>query len=245
MKYAWISEHRDSYPVKVMCHVLKVSRLGYYASFGRQPSPRARRTAKIHQAVEQVHEVSHGIYGSIKIVDQLQKRDDLESACRNTVAAAMREMGLKSKVSKAFKPTTTQADPTKQPAENCIDRNFTAAAPNHKWVTDITYLPTARGWVYLAVVLDLFGRKVVGWSIGSSLATGLVSDALRQAIESRRPEGKALLHHSDRGCQYTSDTYQQTLRTLGITCSMSRRCRMPSTIGCSMNSRPLRRSTLT
>jgi len=90
-------------------------------------------------------------------------------------------------------------------------------------VVDITYLPTAHGWVYLAVVLDLFGRKVVGWSIGNSLATGLVSDALRRAIENRRPDGKKLLHHSDRGCQYTSDAYQKTLRTLGIECSMSRR----------------------
>ena len=89
-------------------------------------------------------------------------------------------------------------------------------------MTDITYLPTAQGWVYLAVVIDLFSRKAVGWSIGASLATELVSDALRQAIENRRPDGKRLLHHSDRGCQYTSDAYQQTLRTLGITCSMSR-----------------------
>ena len=223
MKYAWIKEHRDSFPVAIMCDVLRVSPSGYYASLDRAPSKRATRHERIKQSVAQVHTESYGIYGSLKIVDQLRKRDDLESACRNTVAAAMQEMGLKSKVSKAFKPTTTQADPTKQPAENRLDRNFTAAAPNRKWVTDITYLPTARGWVYLAVVLDLFGRKVVGWSIGDSLATGLVNDALRQAIESRRPEGKALLHHSDRGCQYTSDTYQQTLRTLGITCSMSRK----------------------
>jgi putative transposase len=223
VKYAWIKEHRDSFPVAIMCDVLRVSPSGYYASLDRAPSKRATRHERIKQSVAQVHAESYGIYGSLKIVDQLRKRDDLESACRNTVAAAMQELGLKSKVSKAFKPTTTQADPTKQPAENRLDRNFTAAAPNRKWVTDITYLPTARGWVYLAVVLDLFGRKVVGWSIGDSLATGLVSDALRQAIESRRPEGKALLHHSDRGCQYTSDTYQQTLRTLGITCSMSRK----------------------
>lgn len=222
MKYAWISEHRDSYPVKVMCHVLKVSRLGYYASVGRQPSPRARRTAKIHQAVEQVHEVSHGIYGSAKIAQRLQQDEALESACRNTVATAMRELGLKSKVRKAFTPTTTKRDPTKQPAANVLDRDFTAEAPNRKWVTDLTYLPTAAGWVYLAVVLDLFSRKVVGWSLGHSLATQLVSDALRAAIERRRPDGKQLLHHSDRGCQYTSDAYQQTLRTMGIECSMSR-----------------------
>ena len=134
----------------------------------------------------------------------------------------MRELGLKSRVSKAFKPTTTQADPTKRAADNKLDRDFTAAEPNRKWVTDITYLPTAVGWVYLAAVIDLFSRKVIGWSIGVSLATELVSDALRRAIENRRPDGKRLLHHSDRGCQYTSDAYQKTLQTLGIECSMSR-----------------------
>src|SRR5204863_9869750 len=125
-------------------------------------------------------------------------------------------------VVKALKPTTTQADPTKQPAENKLAQDFTADGPNRKWVTDITYLPTAAGWVYLAVVIDLFSRKVVGWALSTSLATELVAQALRQAVESRRPNGHQLLHHSDRGCQYTSDAYQQTLRTLGIQCSMSR-----------------------
>jgi putative transposase len=222
VKYAWIQEHRDSFPVAVMCQVLQVSPSGYYGSVDRQPSKRAQRHDRIKQAVQQVHAESHCIYGSAKIADRLQQRDELESACRNTVATAMRELGLKSRVSKSFTPTTTTNDPTKQPAANKLDRDFTAEAPNRKWVTDITYLPTAAGWIYLAVVLDLFGRKVVGWSIGPSLATELVSDALRQAIENRRPEGKRLLHHSDRGCQYTSDAYQQTLRTLGIECSMSR-----------------------
>lgn len=131
-------------------------------------------------------------------------------------------IALKSRVSKSFTPTTTQADPGKNPAENKLARDFTAEAPNRKWVTDITFLRTKMGWAYLAVVIDLFSRKAVGWSIGSSLATELVSDALRAAIESRRPDGKRLLHHSDRGCQYTSDAYQKTLRTLGIECSMSR-----------------------
>lgn len=222
MKYAWIKEHRDSFPITAMCQALRVSSSGYYDSLDRPPSPRTERHERIKQAVEQVHAESNGIYGSVKIADQLRKREELESACRNTVSQAMCELGLKSKVIKAFKPTTTKNDPSKKPAENVLDRDFVADAPNRKWVTDITYLPTATGWVYLAVVLDLFGRKVVGWSIGDSLATGLVSEALRRAIESRRPDGKRLLHHSDRGCQYTSDSYQQTLRTLGITCSMSR-----------------------
>lgn len=223
MKYAWIQEHRDSFPVTSMCRVLQVSPSGYYAFTNRKPSKRAKRHQRIQQAVQQVYVESHGIYGSAKITDQLQGRDELESACRNTVAKAMRELGLKSRVSKSFTPTTTMADPSKRPAKNKLDRNFTAEAPNRKWVTDITYLPTATGWVYLAVVLDLFGRKVVGWSIENSLATDLVSNGLRQAIENRRPDGNQLLHHSDRGCQYTSDAYQATLKALGIECSMSRK----------------------
>jgi len=222
VKYAWIRKHRDSFPVALLCDVLDVSASGYYASVDRTPSPRARRRARIDAAVRQVHAASHGVYGSVKIARKLAESDELETACRNTVARAMREMGLSSRVSQAFTPTTTQADPTKSPAPNRLDRDFTATRPNEKWVTDITYLPTRAGWVYVAVVLDLFSRKVVGWSIRDSLATPLVADALRQAIESRRPVGSELLHHSDRGCQYTSDAYQQTLRTLGIECSMSR-----------------------
>lgn len=222
MKYAWINEHRDSFPIAVMCDVLHVSTSGYYDSLQRSPGPRTERHQRIQQAVQQVHAESYGIYGSYKIADVLEKRDDLEGACRNTVAATMRELGLESRVVKAFKPTTTQADPAKQPAENKLAQDFTAEAPNRRWVTDITYLPTASGWVYLAVVIDLFSRKVVGWSLGASLATELVCEALRRAIELRRPNGKQLLHHSDRGCQYTSDLYQETLRLLGIECSMSR-----------------------
>jgi len=222
VKYAWICEYRDSFPINAMCKVLQVSRSGYYSFVERKPSPREVRRQAIQETVERLHTASHGIYGSVKIARQMQEDDQLESACRNTVARAMRELGLKSKVCKSFTPTTTKSDPTKKPAANTLDRNFTAEAPNRKWVTDITYLATAAGWVYLATVIDLFSRKVVGWSIGASLATSLVSDALRDAIEKRRPIGSELLHHSDRGCQYTSDAYQRTLRTLGIECSMSR-----------------------
>lgn len=221
MRYAWIQEHRDSYPVAVMCDVLKVSRSGYYSWLDREPSPRAQRHARIQAAIVEVHAASHGIYGSEKIAAELRRRDDLETACRNTVAVAMREMGIKSRIRKRFTPTTTRVDPNRQAAPNTLARDFTADEPNRKWVADITYLPTAAGWVYLAVVMDLFSRKVVGWAISSSLATELVSDALRRAIETRRPVGKRLLHHSDRGCQYTSDAYRQVLRTLGIECSMS------------------------
>jgi len=223
MKYAWIREYRDSFPVALMCELLKVSRSGYYDSVDRPVSPRAKRTQKIRESVRQVFDESHAIYGSKKIAQQLARHEELESACRNTVAQAMRELGLKSRVSKAFMPTTTKSDPAHRPAPNVLDRDFSAELPNQKWVTDITYLPTAGGWVYLAAVLDLFSRKVVGWALSDSLATPLVSEALRNAIEQRSPRRGELLHHSDRGCQYTSDSYQRTLKTLGIECSMSRR----------------------
>jgi putative transposase len=205
-----------------MCRALQVSPSGYYDWLDRPPSPRAQRHLRIQQTVVQVHTQSHGIYGSHKIARQLAVQPEFESACRNTVAKAMREMGFQSRVVKGFTPTTTTADSTKQPADNLLAQDFTASAANRKWVTDITYLPTTEGWVYLAVVLDLFSRKAISWAISHSLATNLVASALRQAIESRRPEGTKLLHHSDRGCQYTSDAYQHTLKTLGIQCSMSR-----------------------
>lgn len=223
MKYAWINQHVSEFPIRDMCRVMGVSRSGFYDSLNRPPSERSKRGDRIRKSVAQVHQETDAIYGATKIAEELKHRDDLETACRNTVAHAMKELGIRSKVNpKAFRPTTTQVDPSKRPAANVLDREFTATAPNQKWVTDITYLATSTGWVYLAAVIDLFSRKVVGWSISQSLATDLVQAALRDAIEKRRPDGSQLLHHSDRGCQYTSNAYQQTLRTLGITCSMSR-----------------------
>lgn len=222
MRYRWIKHHREVFPVAVMCNVLSVSGSGYYAWSQRKPSSQAQRTRKIREDVRATFEQSGGVYGSRKIVEALEKQDALESACRNTVAKAMKQLGLRSCVAKAFKPTTTQAAPTKTPAPNVLDQDFQADGPNRKWVTDITYLPTEAGWVYLAVVLDLFSRKIVGWAIGTSLATGLVAQALRRAIELRQP-GPGLIHHSDRGSQYTSDRYQSILRGLKITVSMSRK----------------------
>jgi len=222
VKYAWINQHRDLFPVSAMCRALKVSPSGYYQSLKAEPSQRAQRTETIKANVQRLYNSFCGVYGSYKIAKELEKSDEMETACRNTVARAMRKMGLKSKVSKQFKPATTVVDPKRQPAPNVLNQDFTATAPNRKWVTDITYLPTRSGWVYLAVVLDLFSRKVVGWSLSDSLTTPLVSSAMRKAIASRQPERGELLLHSDRGCQYTSESFQQTLRTLEIECSMSR-----------------------
>ena len=210
------------YPSTLMCEILNVSSSGYYDALRRPPSERAQRRQRIDEQVREVYDEHGGIYGSWKIAEVMAERHELESACRNTVAAAMKKLGLQSKVSKGFVPTTTHVDPDKRPAQNVLAQDFAAEAPNRKWVADITYLPTQAGWVYLATVMDCFSRRIVGWSLGESLATELVSDALRMAIETRRPEGGELLHHSDRGSQYTSDAYRQTLSTLGITCSMSR-----------------------
>jgi len=222
MKYAWIEKHRDSFPVSTMCRVLQVSTSGFYKSRSATPSRRAQRTEAIKASVREVYERSKGIYGSYKIAEQLQADSRLESACRNTVARSMREMGLKSRVHRKFRPTTTITDRSKTPAPNLLGQDFQATAPNQKWVADITYLPTLAGWVYLAVVIDLFSRKVVGWSMSDSLSTPLVTDAMKQAIESRRPPSGELIHHSDRGCQYTSGAFQEILSSLGIICSMSR-----------------------
>jgi len=138
VKYAWITRHRDLYPITLLCELLSVSTSGYYAAVARQPSSRAQRRARIHAAVREVHAQSQAIYGSFKIARELARRDDLERACRNTVARAMREMGLKSRIRKRFVPTTTQVDPTKRPAPNTLDRDFTAAEPNRKGVSDIS-----------------------------------------------------------------------------------------------------------
>jgi len=222
MKYAWIREHRDDYSVVCLCRAMKVSKSGFYRWLNSEPSPRAKRTASIRESVLEVYERSNCIYGSYKITQELNSDDGLESACRNTVAKAMQDLGIKSRVSGKFKPMTTVSDPSKKPAPNILAQDFEAAAPNQKWVADITYLPTLSGWVYLAVVIDLFSRKVVGWEMSERLTTPLVTNALKNAIESRKPNTKGLIHHSDRGCQYTSEAFQNIMRTTNITCSMSR-----------------------
>jgi putative transposase len=222
VKYAWIKQHKDSFSIAAMCRVMSVSKSGFYKWCSAVPSPRKERQERIRLSIRSVYEQSSCIYGSYKVARCMKADPSLESVCRNTVASAMREMGLKSRVVRKFRPTTTQVDPSRRPAPNLLDQSFEASRPNQKWVTDITYLPTTSGWVYLAVVLDLFSRKVIGWSLADNLSTPLVSDALRCAIEQRKCNTSDLLHHSDRGCQYTSDAYQTTLKTLGITCSMSR-----------------------
>ena len=148
---------------------------------------------------------------------------DGEIVSRNTVAKLMRRARIRAKTRRRYVPRTTDSRHAKPVADNVLDRDFRAAAPDRTWVADITYVPTEEGWLYLAGVLDCFSRKLVGWSMADHMETELVAGALQMALQHRRPDGTKLLHHSDRGVQYASDDYQHLLARHGITCSMSGR----------------------
>jgi len=219
--YQVIKECRAIYPIGFMTRVLGVSRSGYYDWLDREPSPRERRQEHLAAEVRDAFEQSFRIYGSRKITHELAERN--VQVCRNTVAGLMRENHLKSRAQKRRRFTaTTDSNHPEPPAPNTLSRDFAASRPNKKWVADITYIPTADGFVYLAAVMDLYSRRVVGWSLSDTLETTIVLDALRNAIARRRP-GAGLLHHSDRGVQYASGRYRELLESHGIDCSMSRR----------------------
>lgn len=221
-RFHFIDQHRGAYPVACLAQTLGVSRSGFYEWRERPISERSRRRAQLAEHVRETFAEHQGIYGSRKITEELVDRD--VQVCRNTVAALMRRMNLRSKVQRrrSFTLTTdsNHADPI---APNLLKRDFTATAPNEKWVADITYVPTEEGWAYMAAVMDLFSRRIVGWAVGDSLETSLVLEALDRAIETRRPLPGALTHHSDRGCQYASGDHRSRRAELGIECSMSRR----------------------
>ena len=219
MRYQWIQRHRSSYPLALMCQTLQVSTSGFYDWFGRTPSPRQQEREKITQAAARSHFESNRIYGYRKVWEDLAEQKI--PCCAETVRRVLRDLGLRSRTKRKF-VVTTDSHHTQPVAENILSRDFTATAPNQKWLTDITYIATQEGWVYLAAVLDVFSRKIVGWSMSERIDTELVQSALQMATTQRAPE-PGLLHHSDRGVQYASDTYQQTLEDLKIICSMSRK----------------------
>jgi len=179
VKYAWIREHRDSYPVRTLCCVLAVSTSGYYGALPRNPSPRRQRRAAIAAAAEAAHRASRSIYGYRKVHDALQEQR--LTCCRETVRQVLREKGLSSRTKRKFL-ATTDSDHRLPVAANRLDRDFRAVAPNQKWAADITYIPTREGWLYLAVVMDLFSRRIVGWSLSASLQATLVLGALLMAV---------------------------------------------------------------
>jgi len=207
------------YPVLVMCDVLEVSSSGYYAWRGRPESRRSREDRKLKAIIRSVFEESRQTYGSPRIHDELRDRD---IRCgRKRVARLMKEDQLTPKKARRFRRTTV-AEPDHPKAPNVLGREFSVNAPDTAWVGDITYLWTQEGWLYLAVLLDLFSRRVVGWSVRPHLGQELAIAALDRALFERGvPEG--LLHHSDRGCQYTSNEYQKKLKGNHLTVSMSRK----------------------
>ena len=219
MKFRFIEEHLSPrFPVGVCCEVLEVSRAGYYAWRGRPASARAKRRQELARKVKAVHEQNRGVYGSPRVFQVLKAGG--EGVCENTVAKVMSEQGIRAKGRKKFVPRTTDSRHQRPVADNVLGRQFEARAPDTKWAVDITYVPTDQGWLYLAGVIDLCSRRIVGWSMADHMRTELVGDALSMALARRRPHA-GLLHHSDRGAQYASEDYQHLLHSHGIECSMS------------------------
>jgi transposase InsO family protein len=230
VKFDWMHRHRGRYPLAMMCRLLRVSRSGYYAwrpRKDRPPSPTARRRTELTEQVRTAHADSRGIYGSPRVHRELRARG--VACCENTVAKIMRQNHLRSRCFRKFRPRTTDSTHGRAVAENVLDRRFDlahAGRPDRAWVGDITYIPTAEGWLYLAVVIDLYSRRVIGWAMADHLKASLAIDALTMALDQRRAAGadlSGLLHHSDRGVQYVSGPYQAMLEASGAVGSMSRK----------------------
>lgn len=212
--------HQGIWPMRAMCRILRVSHGGFYQWLGRGPSRRALEDARLTGLVRQSHFGSDRTYGSPRVWRDLH--DWGERCSYKRVARLMKAAGLVARARRRRLPVDEGVRPEHAIAPNVLDRQFAAEGPNRKWVADFTYLWTAEGWLYVAVVLDLFSRKVVGWSMQAAMTAQLVIDALIMAIWRRGRPGE-LLHHSDQGSQYTAEDFQRLLADHGITCSMSRK----------------------
>ena len=220
MRYAWIKGHAGNYPASVLCHTLDVSVSGYYDWLSRKPSCRQQRRERIAAAAQKSYQDSNRIYGYRKVHKDVVQEGKID-CCLETVRRVLAEKGLFSRVKRRFVVTTDSNH--KQPvADNLLDRDFTASAPNRKWTADITYIPTGEGWLYLSAVMDLYSRGIVGWSMSAKIDSELVCDALRMALLQRKPTA-GLMHHSDRGVQYTAGDFVALLDEHKIVCSMSRK----------------------
>jgi putative transposase len=213
--YRFVQAEKANHPIVTMCRVLGVSTSGYYGWRRRSPSPRARRDAELTTEIKRIHKDSRGTYGSPRIHAEL--RADGERVARKRIARLMCAAGLQG-VHRRRGVRTTKRDESAAPAADLLNRDFTAQGPDERWVADITYVPTWAGFLYLAVVLDVFSRRVVGWAMREHLRTELVLEALDMAIWNRRPDG--VIHHSDRGCQYTSLAFGRRCREAEIVPSM-------------------------
>lgn len=218
-RYTWIQAHQEQHSVEKMVKALDVSRSGYYAWRKNPQSPRQRDNEQLKQEIAETFESSRKTYGSPRVTQALRQAGRRVS--RKRVARLMREEGLRAWPKKRWK-VTTQSKHRHPVAENSLGRDFTATGPDQKWAGDVTYMLTAEGWLYLAVVLDLYSRKVVGWSMSSEMKTDLVLDALNMAVADRKPK-PGLLFHSDRGVQYAAERFRARLKQLGMQQSMSRK----------------------
>jgi len=219
VKYAWIQKHTRLFPVALMCRVLKASTRGYYDSLKRLPCQQLLRRKTIAQAAAHSYFESNRIYGYRKVYQDLL--DDNIICCQETVRRIMRRIGLYSRIKRKF-VVTTDSNHTLKIAENLPGRDFTAKRPNQQWAADITYIPTKMGWLYLAVVMDLFSRRIVGWAMSGNIDSKLVQSAMKMAILHRDPD-KGLIHHSDRGVQYAAQDFRDLLDDNKVVCSMSRK----------------------
>ena len=219
MRFAFIVAEKAAFPVRLLCRTLQVSRAGFYAWHTRPPAPRTRADERLGLEIAAIHAESRQRYGSPRVHAELADRGCRTS--RKRVARLMRVRGLAARRRRRFRVTTQSRHPFPI-APNVLARQFERAAPDQAWVTDITYLPTGEGWLYLAVILDLCSRCAVGWAMSERITDDLTLDALGLALARRRPP-PGLLHHSDRGSQYASGDYQRVLARHGIVGSMSRR----------------------
>jgi putative transposase len=220
MSFRLIEDHRDTWPVRVLCEALEVSPAGYYAWRKRKPSARATANGELVAAIRRAHGDSGGRYGSPRIHAVLRAQG--RGTSRGRIERLMRHYGIRAIMAPPRRVRTTDSRHTLPIAPNLLARDFTAAAPNRVWLADITYIPTGEGWLYLAAVMDLFSRKIVGWAMRDHLRTELASSALTMAIRQQCPAA-GLIHHSDRGVQYASHDYRAALNAAGITASMSRK----------------------
>ena len=202
-----------------MCTTLEVSRSGFYAWLKREPSERQKWDARLTELIREIHKNSRGTYGAPRIHRELKARGI--KCGLNRVARLMKETGLRSKVAKKFKATTNSKH-NHPVGPNLLNQDFTTDSPNTIWISDITYIWTDEGWLYLATTMDLYSRAVVGWSMDSRMKSDLVVNALNMALGSREPAA-GLIHHSDRGVQYAAKPFQKLLSANGIVCSMSRK----------------------
>ena len=219
MRYPFIAENAHEFGIERMCRVLEVGRSGYYVWKHRTPGPREQANQTLVVQVRAEYQTSRKSYGSPRIHVALRRKG---VACgRHRIARLMRQDGLCARPRHTTGPVTTQRQPGVMPAPNRLNQDFSAQAPNQKWVSDFTYIKTGEGWLYLAVVLDLFSRKVIGWGMSATMDAILVETALRMALLERQPQA-GLLHHSDQGSQYTSAAYLDCLNTALAKISMSR-----------------------